>query len=255
MADAIVSIGTKLCKRCSQAKSALEFYKSKGCKDGLHGICKSCCSSKSKQYYIDNKTKLDATNAQWRKANPERASEIKKQWSEKNIEKVKVSAQRWNAENREYYKQYAAEHKERRAARMVDYMDANRDRINKEARDKYNKETSWATLNPERNKANVAAYLAKNGHLRRVYEQNRRFRKNGGKLSPDIVQRLFSLQKGKCPCCLKPLGDDYHLDHKMPLALGGSNTDDNMQLLRGECNLQKNAKHPIDFMQSKGFLL
>jgi hypothetical protein len=41
----------------------------------------------------------------------------------------------------------------------------------------------------------------------------------------------------------------------MPLALGGSNTDDNMQLLRAICNYHKYTKHPIDFMQSKGFLL
>lgn len=55
--------------------------------------------------------------------------------------------------------------------------------------------------------------------------------------------------------CGKPLGDAYHLDHVMPLALGGSNTDDNMQLLRDRCNLQKHAKHPVDFMQERGFLL
>ena len=38
-------------------------------------------------------------------------------------------------------------------------------------------------------------------------------------------------------------------------ALGGLNADSNMQLLRAECNLQKSAKHPVDFMQSRGFLL
>jgi len=54
---------------------------------------------------------------------------------------------------------------------------------------------------------------------------------------------------------MQPLGDDFHMDHIMPIALGGSNTDDNMQLLRKECNLQKQAKHPIDFMQSRGLLL
>jgi 5-methylcytosine-specific restriction endonuclease McrA len=52
-----------------------------------------------------------------------------------------------------------------------------------------------------------------------------------------------------------PLGDNYHIDHIMPLALGGSNTDDNIQLLRQRCNNQKCAKHPVDFMQSRGFLL
>lgn len=35
----------------------------------------------------------------------------------------------------------------------------------------------------------------------------------------------------------------------------GTNTDDNIQLLRKLCNLQKSAKHPVDFMQQRGFLL
>lgn len=41
----------------------------------------------------------------------------------------------------------------------------------------------------------------------------------------------------------------------MPLALGGANEDWNIQLLRQRCNNQKKAKHPVDFMQSKGYLL
>jgi len=74
--------------------------------------------------------------------------------------------------------------------------------------------------------------------------------------SPNLSEKLFVLQKGICACgCQQPLGRDYHLDHRMPLALGGTNTDDNVQLLTKLCNLQKGKKHPIDFMQSRGFLI
>jgi 5-methylcytosine-specific restriction endonuclease McrA len=45
------------------------------------------------------------------------------------------------------------------------------------------------------------------------------------------------------------------MDHIVPLISGGTNTDDNIQLMRSRCNQQKSAKHPIDFMQSRGFLL
>jgi hypothetical protein len=68
-----------------------------------------------------------------------------------------------------------------------------------------------------------------------------------GKLSKGIEQRLFEAQCGLCVCCGKPLGDDYHLDHIMPLALGGTNTDDNVQLLLAKCNLRKSAKHPDEW--------
>ena len=71
----------------------------------------------------------------------------------------------------------------------------------------------------------------------------------------DFKQKCIDYKGGKCVCCGHPLSDNYHLDHIVPIALGGANEDWNIQLLRGECNLQKHAKHPVNFMQSKGFLL
>ena len=116
---------------------------------------------------------------------------------------------------------------------------------------------AWQAKNPDRLKTNVSAWQKANPEARRIHRQNRRAREraNGGILSKGLEQKLFKLQKGKCPCCKQPLGNNFNLDHIVPLALGGSNTDDNIQLLRQRCNNQKNAKHPIDFMQQRGFLL
>ena len=93
--------------------------------------------------------------------------------------------------------------------------------------------------------------------FKRINEHNRRAKKrdDGGKLSVGLTEKLFKLQGGKCACCRKSLGKDYHLDHIMPIALGGVNEDWNMQLLTQFCNLQKHAAHPVDFMQSRGLLL
>lgn len=130
----------------------------------------------------------------------------------------------------------------------------------------------WQAENPKKRGVSIAKYRAANSvklksaaakwweanaDKRRIYEHNRRASKRevGGKLSKGLSERLFKLQRGKCACCGLPLGDDYHLDHIMPLALGGVNADTNMQLLRQSCNNQKYAKHPVDFMQSRGFLL
>lgn len=114
----------------------------------------------------------------------------------------------------------------------------------------------WAAANRDKVREKDAKWRAANPGIWRVYWNNRRAKLSGGQLSPDIAERLHKLQRGKCACgCKQPLGNDFHRDHIMPVALGGSNTDDNIQLLRKTCNLQKHAKHPIDFMQSKGFLL
>lgn len=127
--------------------------------------------------------------------------------------------------------------------------------VNKERCYEYRKK--WAAENPEKAKHSVYKWQKNNPDACRRIVQNRRAREraNGGVLSPGLVERLFKLQKGKCACCGLPLGTNYHMDHIMPIALGGPNTDDNIQLLRARCNIQKRAKHPVDFMQQRGFLL
>lgn len=89
----------------------------------------------------------------------------------------------------------------------------------------------------------------------RIDAHNRRESKVG-KLSKDITVRLMELQRGRCPVCKVSLKSvKTHIDHIMPLYRGGLNVDSNVQLLCDKCNLHKHAKHPVDFMQSKGFLL
>ena len=119
------------------------------------------------------------------------------------------------------------------------------------------KTKAYKSANLERTRAAIAAWQKANPEARRIYKQNRQARKraNGGALSQGLSERLFRLQKGKCPCCSQPLGDDYHLDHIVPIYRGGANIDSNIQLLRQRCNNQKRAKDPIEFMQSRGFLL
>ena len=141
-------------------------------------------------------------------------------------------------------------------------------------REKYNATSAmWSAANSEKQKTIYATYRQNNldecrarcsahkkshPEIARTNQQNRRAREiaSGGSLSKNIIKKLYTLQRGKCACgCKQPLGDDFHLDHRMPLALGGSNTDDNMQLLTATCNMQKGKKHPVDFMQQRGFLL
>lgn len=110
------------------------------------------------------------------------------------------------------------------------------------------------------NKLKLAAYRAKNPDSGRRARHNYRANKlgNGGTLSKGLFDRLYKLQRGMCPVCKKELSNTKprsHMDHIMPLARGGANTDDNIQILCQSCNNQKHAKHPIDFMQSKGFLI
>lgn len=177
--------------------------------------------------------------ASYRAENPDKAKEYKKAWEAAHIDKRKLHTAAYRTANHEKV-----------IAATVAWRAANQDKV-KAYR------TAYRAANPEKAKASATAWHAANPEARRINQQNRNARKraNGGTLSKGLSQKLFKLQRGKCACCGLPLGDKYHLDHRMPVTLDGPNTDDNMQLLRSTCNQQKSAKHPIDFMQSRGFLL
>lgn len=178
---------------------------------------------------------------------------------------VQAYAAAWRAANSDNLKVYRLLNKDKRMAAKAIYRAANKEktkasdaayRVANADKIKASRAARHAA-NPEKAKSHVATWKAANPEAVRIMCHNYRARKaeSGGVLSPGLAARLFKLQGGKCPCCKQPLGKDFHLDHKMPLALGGLNIDDNIQLLCQRCNSQKGSKHPVDFMQSRGYLL
>ena len=197
--------------------------------------CTKCGESKPiSEYHKDKSAKdglytqcklcVNARTAAYREKNPGIRKAYSSVYRTKNRDKCRSACRAWRAANQEKEKSYQA-----------DYRSAHRDKAIASL-------VSWREKYPEKV---------------RIYSQNRRAKKqaNGGKLSHGIAAKLFNLQRGKCTCCGKPLGNDFHLDHIVPLSLGGTNTDDNVQLLRATCNMTKSAKHPIDYMQQLGYLL
>jgi 5-methylcytosine-specific restriction endonuclease McrA len=111
----------------------------------------------------------------------------------------------------------------------------------------------------ERHKLSMKRHLAKpeikeRGRIRTAI---RRARKNaaGGKFEPADIKRIYQAQKGKCAACHAKLGEQFHIDHITPIVRGGNSFPANLQLLCPPCNYSKNARDPIDFMQSIGRLL
>lgn len=116
----------------------------------------------------------------------------------------------------------------------------------------------WHKENVEKNRAAARKFYRLHKSKVKTYHHKRRaiIRGASGVVSAGIEDQLMILQKGRCACCKTPLkGVKHHIDHIIALSRGGMNDDSNLQLLCATCNLQKGAKHPIDFMQTKGFLL
>ncbi len=187
-------------------------------------FCPKCKTETDRDRLDRCKPCTSTYQAVWRAANSEKIKEYRVAYHAANTEKMKASSAAWKAANPEKVKTYGV-------ARYA--------------------------ANPEKYRAQQKSYCKANPDAKRIRKHNRRAREleSGGILSKGLSDKLFKLQRGKCPCCGQPLGSGFHLDHIMPTALGGSNTDDNIQLLRQQCNNQKHAKHPVDFMQSKGFLI
>lgn len=153
------------------------------------------------------------------------------------------------------------EQKERARARAKAWHWANRDRALQTSRAwaQRHREVArertlrWRAENPERARANDAKKRANRSaeylEKRRIDEQNRRARikANGGRLSKGLATRLLEKQRGLCVYCAGSIAEAFHMDHIMPIALGGPNEDENIQLLCPPCNRRKHSKHPNEF--------
>jgi len=201
--------------------------------------CKKCGGV---EFYTSNKCKKCAQirAIKWQKENPEKAYIRKKDWAVKNPDKVNASHTKWMNQNPEKKKLSSRKWREN----------------NKEQANQCSK--NWALKNPEKRRSICNKWHKNNRAAIRIIDQNREARKrlSGGTLSKGLFDKLYKLQNGNCACCKSDLSKTkIHMDHIMPIALNGGNIDSNIQLLCQSCNQAKHSKHPIDFMQSRGFLL
>ena len=150
--------------------------------------------------------------------------ECKNIWAFKNPEKQQASRDAWAASHPDQLKASKASWAKRNAPKQRAWF------------------TRWAKANPEK------------GRLRSKTRKALR-RAGGGTIRPSDIARLSVLQRGKCAMCKCSLRFGFHLDHIMPLKLGGTNRPSNAQLLCPTCNCSKGARHPVDFARSKGLLL
>lgn len=71
-----------------------------------------------------------------------------------------------------------------------------------------------------------------------------------GKHTKADVEALFRKQRGLCVYCNAPLYlDGFHRDHIVPVAQGGTNGIENIQLTCPPCNLSKGSKSHEEFLK------
>lgn len=227
----------KKCSKCGVEKEAStkEFYKNKQNADGLRYVCKICGRSDTRRWYClnpkkkaeyrtKNKEKIKAAGVKYRKANSGKMKAHNTEYYKANPEKLIAVRAKWRKNNPEKIKEMHAK---------------------------------WRKDNPERVKVYACGWRKENPEMGKANKHKRRARKRaaGGIFTASDIKKMLKQQKAKCIVCQTDITNSYHIDHIMPLVLGGSNNISNIQLLCQHCNLSKGAKHPIDFMQGNGFLL
>jgi 5-methylcytosine-specific restriction endonuclease McrA len=166
--------------------------------------------------------------------------EARRRYSEANKDKEKARAQR--NRGKKYSLAHYNRHREainaERRAKYAANAEAARERVRKYRAD-----------NPDAARESVKRYSQANPQATNVRASRRRARKrnNGGRHTvADVLNRLAQ-QGGLCWWCAQPVGDDYHADHIIPLAEGGSDGPENICIACPTCNQVKGAKMPLQF--------
>ena len=107
----------KTCSKCKEIKNISEFHKNKQSKDGLKSSCKICRNSENsitrnnnkeyfKEYYINNKEKLNTYKKEWYYINSETLKHNQKEYYSNNKDYINNRNSVYNKENKEIISKY-----------------------------------------------------------------------------------------------------------------------------------------------------
>lgn len=119
-------------------------------------------------------------------------------------------------------------------------------------------EEYWRQYYANKKDARIEAarrWRVENPEIKKNADRNRKasIKNAEGTHTAQDVKAIYDAQNGECVYCGVDLTDGYHVDHIMPLVLGGPNWPDNLQCLCQTCNLRKGGKHPDEWHKEIGY--
>ena len=170
-----------------------------------------------KKYREENKERIKELHKKWCEDNKEKVKEHKKKWREENKEKLKEGKKKWYEENKEKIIEQSKRYREE------------------------NKETirEWKKK-----------YFLTNPYAKKTQKHRRRARQKNasGYSTKEQIQARFDYHGNKCYYC----GDSssrLEIEHRIPLARGGSNWPANIVPACNHCNNKKHTKTEREFKE------
>lgn len=240
---------TKRCTKCGQEFPATTEYFSpnRKVKDGLQARCKSCCAEWQREY---RKSHPEAVRAVEANRDKEKRRQQSRDYYQRNAEARRDYRREYyqihTEEILEYQCEYRKNNREKRRILHRNWRSKNRDHYLEYKR-------KYRLSNPDVHRNARKRY--ENNHpkryrlIKRLSSMRRRAikRNTGGNFTEQDVKLQVESQRGLCWWCGEPLGNEYHIDHRIPLSKGGSNDARNIVITHPKCNLSKSDKMPWEY--------
>lgn len=201
---------TKACSRCGEIKPrSSEFHRKSSARDGRQSRCKSCQSEMAAGWYASKRPEIRA------KVNADRAANRQRE--------------------REYNNALRAANRERYASYQKKYRAAIKDQIAERNR-------RWRESCAEERRGLARRYYEANKTAAFDRSRKRRALKRGAYTEPYSRDDVWAKSAGLCGICelkILPSQGAWHVDHIVPLSLGGDDTLANTQAAHARCNLSK----------------
>lgn len=197
-------------------------------------------------WYEKNKPRLLAEAKVYRRDHAEAIAASKRRWMIRRGDHYRLQKRQHYVDNREAYlernhrryavnrdqilahqKEYAGAHRAERRVTARRYRETHREHIRAQ-------QTRWRINNRATDQATKRRYKARQrGAV-------------GSHTGADIAE-IYRSQRGLCWWCGKPVGEDYHVDHRIPLARGGTNYPNNLCISCPRCNQSKKDRLPHEW--------
>ena len=225
-----MSVPVKRCRVCATAQPETEFFFFNKARNKRVNRCRACFNKWQAQRRKSRKKPVTEKRCERCKQIKPIAAFLQPSMVSKRVKicndcketKRRITDRTYRSENAEIYRQ---------ATRK--YRRANPEKVDKLRR-------AWDKANPEKRRhINSVA-----GSVRRARERDA----PGGHTFRDIESKL-ELQGGKCYYCKREL-KRMHIEHKIPLARGGTNWPANIAIACPRCNRKKHVKTAQEYKKN-----